>query len=77
MIEKGVLGHGGIFPGPLAQTGGCGFDGAAGEKREKRKESCPEGADKKKTESSFAETAKGCDMDFLFDEDAASPPGKH
>ena len=30
-----------------------------------------------KTECFIAETAKGCDMDTLFNEEAASPPGKH
>ena len=29
------------------------------------------------TECFFAKTTKGCDMDTLFDEEAASPPGKH
>ena len=29
------------------------------------------------TECFIAETAKGCDMDTLFKEEAASPPGKY
>ena len=31
----------------------------------------------KKTGYFFADTAKGCDMDTLYNEEAASPPGKH
>ena len=30
-----------------------------------------------KTECFIAETAKGCDMDTLVNEEAPSPPGKH
>ena len=30
-----------------------------------------------KTECFIAETAKGCDIDTLFNEEAASPPGKY
>ena len=31
----------------------------------------------KKAEYFFTDTAKRCDMDTLFNEEAASPPGKH
>ena len=45
-IEKGVLGHGGISPGPAAQEGRGWMVGAEGGIRGKSKESCPVGADR-------------------------------
>ena len=42
-----------------------------------RKSGVDQGGVKTKTECFIAETAKGCDMDTLFYEEAASPPGKY